>query len=349
MPQKTPRVKRLFSMATLASDLLSKIKHMARMARTVLSILLLFVSAAGAGQSRVVVRGSASPLLRRATDVGRASPSRHAEIVLSLNLRNRDALNALLMDIQDPSSPNYGKFLTQDEFNAAFAPTADDEAAVAKFLSDNGLTVTDRFSNRLLIAAVGNVEGDRERARCRDPQSSLKGQPHYATVNDPSLPSDIAGSVAGVIGLDDLAAMHAHVRPGRPEPEPAAQKGRYCCHLSPNDVSTFYNDSGTYDGSGQTIVIAGAYAWKGSDNTTFNTTWGLPKLPSGSGQVCTGPTGSQGCTFNAQNSIEVALDVEYAHGIAPGAKVSTTWLPRLRSRASRRCTMQSSPTIRVMW
>jgi subtilase family serine protease len=288
---------------------------------TVLSISLLFASVAGAGQSRVVLPGSKSPLLRLATDAGHASPVDTHEIVVSLNLRNRDALNALLMDIQDPSSPNYGKFLTQDEFNAAFAPTADDEAALAKFLSDKGLTVTDRFPNRLLIGAVGNVRAIENALGVEIHKVHFKGQPHYATLNDPSLPSDIAGAVAGVIGLDDLAAMNAHVRPGEPQPEPAAQKGRYCCHLSPIDVSTFYNDSGTYNGAGQTIVIAGAYAWKGSDNTTFNDTWGLPQLPSGSGQVCTGPTGSQGCKFNAQNSIEVALDVEYAHGIAPGAKV----------------------------
>ena len=91
---------------------------------TVLSISLLLASVAGAGQSRVVVRGSVSPLLARATDAGHASPVDTHEIVVSLNLRSRDALNALLMDIQDPSSPNYGKFLTQDEFNTAFAPTA---------------------------------------------------------------------------------------------------------------------------------------------------------------------------------------------------------------------------------
>jgi subtilase family serine protease len=288
---------------------------------TVLSVLLLFASVAGAEQPRVGVPGSVSPLLGRAADAGRASPHDTREIVVSLNLRNRDALDALLMDIQDPSSPNYGKFLTQDEFNAAFAPTAADEQAVAKFLSDNGLTVTDRFSNRLLIGAVGTVRGIENAFGVEIHNVRLKGQPHYATLNDPSLPSDIAGSVAGVIGLDDLAAMHAHVRAGQPVPQPAAQLGSNCCHLSPNDVSTFYNGSKTYDGSGQTIVIAGAYAWKGSDNTTFNTTWGLPQLPSGSGQVCTGTKGSQGCKFNTQNSIEVALDVEYAHGIAPGAKV----------------------------
>jgi subtilase family serine protease len=288
---------------------------------TVVCVLSLFASVASAAQPRVGIPGSVSPLLGKATDVGLASASDTHEIVVSLNLRNRDALDALLMNIQDPSSPNYGKFLTQDEFNADFAPTAADEEAVARFLSDNGLTVTDRFANRLLVGAVGSVRSIENAFDVEIHNVRFKGQPHYASLNDPSLPSDIAGSVAGVIGLDDLAAMHAHVRAGQAVPQPAAQLGSNCCHLSPKDVSKFYNDSKTYDGSGQTIVIAGAYAWKGSDNTTFNTTWGLPQLPSGSGQVCTGAKGSQGCKFNTQNSLEVALDVEYAHGIAPGAKV----------------------------
>src|SRR5207244_8400423 len=77
-------------------------------------------------------------------------------------------------------------------------------------------------------------------------------------------------------------------------------------------------------GSGDTIVIAGAYAWDDSDNTGFVTQWGLPGLPAGSGQVCTGPVASMGCQFSGHpkdNSIEVALDVEYAHGVAPGARI----------------------------
>src|SRR5262249_19224626 len=209
-------------------------------------------------------------------------------------------------------SPNYGKFLTQDEFNADFAPTDADEEAVARFLSGNGLTVTDRFPNRLLIGAVGSVRSIENAFDVEIHNVRFNGQPHFASFNDPSLPPDIADSVSGVIGLDDLAAMHAHVRAGQAVPRPAAQLGSNCCHLSPNDVSTFYNNSKPYDGSGQTIVIAGAYAWKNSDNTTFNTTWGLSQLPSGSGQVCTGTMGSQGCKFNVQNSLEVALDVEYA-------------------------------------
>src|SRR5439155_12458056 len=110
-------------------------KGMNHRVSTVVSVLSLFASVASAAQPRVGITGSVSPLLGKATDVGLASASDTHEIVVSLNLRNRDALDALLMNIQDPSSPNYGKFLTQDEFNADFAPTAADEEAVARFLT----------------------------------------------------------------------------------------------------------------------------------------------------------------------------------------------------------------------
>src|SRR5262249_24940958 len=76
-----------------------------------------------------------------------------------------------------------------------------------------------------------------------------------------------------------------------------------------------------FDGSGQTIVVAGAFAWKDTDVSTFDTQWSLPALPAGSGQVCTGPSSSTGCKFSVQSSIEIALDVEYAHGTAPGARI----------------------------
>src|SRR5439155_9569 len=127
--------------------------------------------------------------------------------------------------------------------------------------------------------------------------------------------------VVGILGLDDLSAMHQHARPSQPVTGPNAALGSNCCHLSPNDLASFYDDSASYDGSAQTLVIAGAYAWRDSDNTTFSSMWGLPPLPAGSGQVCTGSKRSSGCAFSSQNSIEIALDVEYAHGTAPRARI----------------------------
>jgi subtilase family serine protease len=77
-----------------------------------------------------------------------------------------------------------------------------------------------------------------------------------------------------------------------------------------------------YDGSGQTIVIAGAYAWNDTDLSTFNTQWGLPPLPAGSGQVCTGRKFLHpGSRFSTRNSMEISLDVQYSHGTASGAMI----------------------------
>jgi subtilase family serine protease len=283
--------------------------------------LLLVRSTAGAAPSRSKVHGSVSPNVAQSTDDGRESTSNKHEILVGLALRNRDALEAFLQDVQDPSSPRYGQFLTQEEFNLNYAPTPDAEKALASFLDASGLTVTERHSNRLLVGAVGNVNAIERAFGVEMHNVHFHGQPHYAAFGEASLPSDLAASVVGILGLDDLSAMHPQAKPSGPVEAPSAKLGSNCCHLSPNDLSTFYHATAGYDGLGQTVVIAGAFAWRDSDNTTFSSTWGLPQLPTGSGQVCTGPKRATGCTFNSQNSIEVALDVEYAHGTAPRARV----------------------------
>src|SRR5262249_10326841 len=136
-----------------------------------------------------------------------------------------------------------------------------------------------------------------------------------------SLPGAVAPLVVGVTGLDDLSERHPHFGHVEPAVAPRAALGSNCCHLSPNDLLALYDNGTTLPGTGETIVIAGASSWKATVNPAFNPQWALPSLPAGSGQVCTGPVGSPGCKFSTQNSIEIALDVEYAHGTAPGAQI----------------------------
>src|SRR5262249_4351355 len=148
---------------------------------------------------------------------------------------------------------------------------------------------------------------------------ALDGRPHFAALTEPSLPPELAAIVTGVLGLDDLSERHPRVRDVISAAAPHAAFGSNCCSFSPNDLFTFYDQTARYPGAGQTIVIAGAYAWRDTDNTAFNNQWTLPQLPAGSGQVCTGSPTASGCKFSNSQSIEIALDVEYAHGVAPGA------------------------------
>ena len=285
--------------------------------------LAALVHPASADMSRVTKRGSLSPLVARARDRGRAPRADRHRVVVGLSLRQREALEAFLADVQDPASPRYHQFLTQDEFNALYAPDPGDEEAVVAHLEQSGLTVTDRAPNRLLVGAVGSTE-DLERAFGVELHAlDYRGRRHFAAMGEPSLPADIAASVVGVIGLDDLVEPHPHFVSATPVAAPRAMltSPPHCCSLAPLDIAHLYDDGGTYDGSGETIVIAGAYAWSDGDNIGFDAQWSLPALPAGSGQVCTGPAASAACQFSSSNSIEVALDAEYAHGVAPNARI----------------------------
>ena len=283
--------------------------------------LFLLLPRTAAAAPPVLKRGSLSPFVREATDMGPLPLSRTQQVVVGLALRNRDQLEAFLADVQDPASPNYRRFLTQEEFNARFAPVPEDEQAVAAYLEQNGLTVARRFPNRLLIDARGSVAAIERAFGVRLHAVRFRGKSRFAALREPALPVPVASMVTGVLGLDDLNEMVPHVRGRRAVVAPHAAVGADCCHLSPNDLRTFYNNTTGLDGSGQTVVIAGAYAWKDSDNTAFNTEWSLPALPAGSGQVCTGSGSPGGCQYSSLNSIEIALDVEYAHGTAPGATI----------------------------
>src|SRR5216110_3484807 len=264
---------------------------------------------------------SRSPHLKDAVDLGRAPASERHRVVVSLDVRDLDGLEAFLADVQDPASPRYLQFLSQAEFDALYAPTEAQEQAVVDHLRGAGLRVTERFPNRLLVGAAGSVAALERAFGVEIHSVERAGKRHYAALDEPSLPADMASYVVGVIGLDDLSERHPHVGSVVPAAAPRAALGSNCCHLSPNDVFAFYDNTVAASGAGETIVIAGAYAWRDTDNTAFNGQWGLPQLPAGSAQVCTGPSTSSGCKFSAQDSIEVALDVEYAHGTAPAARI----------------------------
>jgi kumamolisin len=268
----------------------------------------------------VAKAGTRSPLAAQTVDLGRAPATLPLQVAIGLQLRNRAALDAFIADVSDPASPNFQHFLTQAEFNAMYAPTPEQEQSVVDWLAASGFKVTSRASNRLIVGAVGNTTAAARAFGVNVHSVSLRGQTRYAALQEASFPADIASFTTGVIGLDNLTEMRPKVH-AVPTVAPYAALGTNCCHFSPIDLATYYADSAGYTGSGQTVVIAGAYAWKSTDQTTFNSFWGEAQLPVGSAQVCTGPAGSSGCLFSSSNSIEVSLDVEYLHGTAPFAVV----------------------------
>src|SRR5437867_2585904 len=173
-------------------------------------------------------RDSRSPLAGQATDRGRAPASFPLSIVVGLDLHHKAELEEFLADVSDPASPNFQHFLSQDEFNDRYGPTQEEEDSVVQWLTASGFQVTERFSNRLLVSAVGD-NAAAERAFGVSVHNVLfQGQAKYAVLEEPSLPAPNAEFITGVVGLDNLVEVQPKLR-ARPTVPPNAGMGISCC------------------------------------------------------------------------------------------------------------------------
>ena len=271
------------------------------------AVAMLLPSMGGAVEiGRVTLSGNVSPILAQSVILGPAPVDTPIEIVMALKLHDAAGLDQFLADVQDPASPVFHQFLTQEQFNQRFAPTATEEAAVEAFLVANGFTLTQTFSNHLLVGAKAPIGVVEQAFNVHIASVSYDGQVGYATIEEPSVPATLAPSLTGVLGLDNLG--HA---------QPRDNLGTNCCYWSPRDTNNFYNEdhNGAHTGAGQTIVIVGAYDFLTADFTGFNAQMGLSN-PSVT-RVCAGS--GAGCAFSSSQSTEISLDIEYAHGTAPSA------------------------------
>src|SRR5438093_345913 len=66
---------------------------------------------------------SISTLVQQALDLGPAPSTERHGVVVSLDPRNRAALESFLVDVQNPLSPRFQQFLSQSQFNSLYGPT----------------------------------------------------------------------------------------------------------------------------------------------------------------------------------------------------------------------------------
>ena len=244
---------------------------------------------------------SLSPRLAAARDLGPAPPEAKTTVLVSLALRGRAALARFVEDVQDPTSPRYHRFLTQKHFVAHHAPTVRQEQAVVAYLQQQGFRITYRARNRLLVGGEGTVAATEQAFGVRLHDVVVGSETTRAALDEPTLPSDLADHVVGVLGLGDAGGMKSHLRANEALGDA----------FGPPELARFYDNATGYDGRGETIAIVGLYAWNPADVTFFNRRFGLPPLPAGSTQVCTGSSPrAAGCAYNAGLSAEVSLDVE---------------------------------------
>ena len=153
-------------------------------------------------------------------DLGAYSNARMSVTVV-LAPSNGSTLSELLADRYNPQSENYGKWLATGEFYARFAPGADQIARVTDHLRASGLSV-ERTSYPFLLRAIGrSSEVEAAFGMTLHSYSSRKGVSYFSNASEVRLPSEVASSVLGVVGLSDTVRMRALPRV-RASSQPAA-------------------------------------------------------------------------------------------------------------------------------
>jgi hypothetical protein len=222
------------------------------------------------------------------------------------------ALDKLLAQQQDRSSPNYHKWLSPAQFAERFGMTQDDINRVSAWLESQGFTVTSIANSRNQISFDGTVAQVESVFRTEIHDYLVDGEIHFANATNPSVPAALAGVVLTVGHLHNFA----------PKPRIRIQShftsdltGNH--FLTPGDFATIYDIPSGMDGTGQSIAIVGQSAVNPTDLVNFRNAAGLAAKAT---QMILYPSSSVSAHCSGDED-ESDLDLEWSGGVASNANI----------------------------
>jgi uncharacterized repeat protein (TIGR01451 family) len=278
-------------------------------------LLVLVTSPAGAAELQKL-RGHVPAAVARLAPVGQLPGSQRLNLAIGLPLRNREALTNLLHDLYDPASPSFRKYLTSQQFAEQFGPSEEDYQAVIAFARANGLTVTVKYPNRVLLDVSGSV-ADIEKAfhvTMRVYQHPKEARTFYACDVEPSL--DLATPILTISGLNNYQLPHPDYRIATALNKPntvipsigSGPAGNYMGR----DFRAAYVPGTPLTGAGQVVGLLQFDGYYTNDIVTYETQAGLPNVTL-ENVYLDGFNGTPG-----SNDVEVCLDIEMVISMAPG-------------------------------
>jgi subtilase family serine protease len=319
--------------------------------------LLASVCAASAA-TRTMIADARPGWASAAADRGPMDPASTVDdIRVYLAGRDPQGLTAYAAAVSDPRNAAFRHFLTAAEVAERFGPTSAQVEAATSWLQSSGLTVTN--VDKHYVGAKGTVaQAQRAFDVTLHNYADATGV-HRAPGGPVTVPTQLAGAVLGVIGLDDPAMRQA--RPQHTEavtatsdpfgPPGAIYRAEPCsdywgqkqatdrppvdgkvvpwtpCGYGPQELRKAYGlDRSQLTGKGVTIGVLDPYASPTieADLAAYYTKHNFQGFRSGQLKQYTTPGGSPVCYGSDANVIypEEALDIEAAHNMAPDAAIA---------------------------
>lgn len=286
-----------------------------------IGIVLATVPLARAAERQVLTRSYVPAAALRLSPIKNLEASQRLKLAISLPTRNSQALDQLLQQLYEPTSPSYRQWWTPAQLAEQFGATPSDVQAVRDWAKAHNLAVTVSHPNRLVVDVEGTV-GDIQKAfhvALHVYNHPTEARTFFAPDTKPSV--DLAVPLLSVSGLDNYSIPHPmhHVQPldGGSTISPRGGSGPSGTYAG-CDFRAAYAPGVTLDGTGQSVGVLQFDGYYPSDIAAYATQFGLPSIPLVNVPVDGGP-GTPG-----SGNGEVCLDIEMVMAMAPG--VSTIYV-----------------------
>jgi len=286
--------------------------------RAVIFLAALQLAFCGHAQEKRELRGQRPTATARLRPIGDLPASTRMDLAIALPLSHKQSLTNLLQQLYDPASPNFRQYLSAEEFTERFGPSAEDYQKVIDYVAKQGLQVTGRHPNRLLLDVTGSA-ADVEKAfqvKMRIYQHPSEARAFFAPETDPAIDADVPVlEISGFNDFDKPHPMSLKVSALDPslQPSPANGSGPSGTYMG-NDLRAAYVPSVSLDGTGQSVGLFELEGYYASDITSYEHQAGLPNVTLTN--VLIG--GYNGVPDGNVNFIgEVSLDIEMAISMAP--------------------------------
>ena len=161
--------------------------------------------------AKPVVDGQVAP-------TGPYNPQQTLRLAIGLKPPHLDEEKKLISQLLDKKSPLFHKFLTPAQWNARFAPSAADEQALVDWAQAQGLTVNQRYPNRLVVDIEGSVDAIQKAFSINiNHYQTADKMTFFSNDREVTLPAHLSGVVQSIAGLSSLQVLHP-ANPGMPEP-----------------------------------------------------------------------------------------------------------------------------------
>jgi len=284
--------------------------------------------------------GNTHPLARPEFDRGAAAPGMMLHrmlLVLNRAPEQEAALQQLILDLHDKSSPSFHKWLTPEQFGRQFGPADGDIQTVTSWLESHGFQVAKVAKGRNVIEFSGTVSQLSEAFHTGFHQYSVHGENHWANTNDPEIPTALVPVVGGIASLHNFVKKpHVHFSNRILEGTVAKSKAAGATQrpaidfqggahgVGAADFAKIYNVPNSlltpaparqFNGDGIIIGVVGRSNINVSDITNYRNLFGAPPNPK---IILDGPDPGN---LGGGEEVEAVLDVTESGQVAPNATV----------------------------